>query len=153
MDIQTVLLVILAALLALGIVLFQYYYKTKTSGKLTILLSFLRFLAFFGVFVLLINPKFIKNEYRLEKSDLIVLVDHSTSVASSSEDIQNSIKKIFGNEAIKKRFKLKDYGFGAKLISTDQANDNSGDTDDSLYIQKNTNITAALKAIQEIYPR
>ena len=73
MDIQTVLLVILAAFLALGIVLFQYYYKTKTSGKLTILLSFLRFLAFFGVFVLLINPKFIKNEYRLEKSDLIVL--------------------------------------------------------------------------------
>ncbi|MGB6151247.1 MAG: VWA domain-containing protein, partial [Pricia sp.] len=153
MDIQTVLLIILAAFVALGMVLFQYYYRTKTKGRLTLLLSFLRFSALFGILLLLINPKFTKNEYRIEKTNLIVLVDNSSSVASSSDTVQSSIAKFLDNDAIEDRFKLERYGFGAKLISPNSAGNNPAGTSDSLYVQKNTNITAALNGIQEIYSK
>jgi len=151
MNINTVLLIILAVIVALGIVLFQYYYKTKRKGRLTLILSLLRFLAFFGVFLLLINPKFTKNEYRIEKANLIVLVDNSTSVASSKDTIQRLLNEIEENNAIKDRFNLQQYGFGAKLTGENTKNGIPTINLDSLFIQKNTNITEALRAIQEIY--
>lgn len=145
MNIQTVLLIILAAIVALGIVLLQYYYKSKRKGKLSLILSFLRFLALFGVFLLLINPKFTKNEYRIEKANLIVLVDNSTSVAASKDTIQAIMGKIDENNTIENRFELERYGFGAKLMGGDAIDR------DSIFVQQNTNITAALKGLQEIY--
>ncbi|WP_373517404.1 VWA domain-containing protein [Pricia sp.] len=151
MNIQTVLLLILAAIVALGIVVFQYYYKTKRKGRLTLILSFLRFLALFGVFLLLINPKFTKNKYRIEKANLIVLVDNSTSVASSKDTIQRVLDEIEENNAIKNRFSLRGYGFGALLTGGDAKSDVSTINHDSLFIQKSTNIAGAIGAIQEIY--
>src|SRR5680860_85669 len=151
MNINTVLLIILAALFALGLVLFQYYYKTKRKGRLTLILSLLRFLAFFGAFLLLINPKFTKNEYRIEKANLIVLVDNSTSVASSKDTIQRLLNEIEENNAIKDRFNLQHYGFGAKLTGENAKKGIPTINRDSLFIQKNTNITEALRAVQEIY--
>src|SRR5680860_625127 len=134
MNINTVLLIILAVIVALGIVLFQYYYKTKRKGRLTLILSLLRFLAFFGVFLLLINPKFTKNEYRIEKANLIVLVDNSTSVASSKDTIQRLLNEIEENNAIKDRFNLQQYGFGAKLTGENTKNGIPTINRDSLFI-------------------
>ncbi len=150
MNIQTVFLIILAALLALGIVLFQYYYRTKRKGSLALVLSSLRFLALLGVFLLLINPKFTKNEYRIEKANLLVLVDNSTSVASSKDTIQRMLNDIAENNAIKDRFNLQRYGFGTKLTGVDVIDDRFTINSDSVFTQKNTNITAALRAVQEI---
>ena len=151
MDIQTVLLIILAAIFALGIVLFQYYYKTKRKGRLTLILSLVRFCALFGVFLLLINPKFTKNEYRLEKANLVVLIDNSTSVATSKDTIQNVLNEIDKNEAIRNRFTVNQYGFGEKIISEDVMNGVFDVNRESLFIQKNTNIAEALRAIKETY--
>lgn len=151
MNILTVLLIILAALFALGLVLFQYYYKTKRNGRLTILLSFLRFLALFSVFLLLINPEFTKTEYRVEKANLIILVDNSTSVAPSKDTIQSILEAIDENTVIKDRFNLQGYGFGAKLIGGDAVNSISSMNRDSTFTKKNTNIAAALRALQDIY--
>jgi len=151
MDIQTVLLVLFAAIIALGVVLFQYYYKTKLKGKLALLLSFLRFIALFSVFLLLINPKFVKDEYRIVKANLIVLVDNSSSVASYKDTIHSSIRKIVDNDDIIDRFKTKAYGFGAKLTNENLLGNGNDKKYDSLYVQKNTDITAALKGLQEIY--
>ncbi|WP_446051389.1 FeoB-associated Cys-rich membrane protein, partial [Zobellia laminariae] len=66
MNTQTILFIILAAIVSLALVLFQYFYKNKRKGKLSIALAFLRFIAFFCGFLLLINPKFTKNEYTTE---------------------------------------------------------------------------------------
>jgi len=151
MSVQTVVLIVLALILSAGLVLFQYYYKTRRKGKLALVLSFLRFLAFFGVLLLLINPKFTKNEYRIEKSKLLVLVDNSTSVLSSKDIIQTSLEKIDQNDAIKNRFELEHYGFGAKLIGGDAINRVSTFDHDSTYTEKNTDITGALRGLQEIY--
>ena len=151
MDIQTVLLIVLAAFVAMGIVLFQYYYRAKSKKKSTVLLSVLRFLTLFSLLVLVINPKFTKNEFHIEKPNLVILVDNSTSVASFSESIKSNIQSIVENDAIQSRFELARYGFGAKLaaIPSDMSVDNT--ESDSLYVQKNTNIFSALNSIQEIY--
>lgn len=151
MNTQTVLFIILAAIVALGIVLFQYYYKIKRKGKLTLILSLLRFLTLLGVFLLLINPKFTQNQFRIEKANLIVLVDNSTSVSTSKDTIQDIIEKIGENTALKERFTLKRYGFGAKLINVNTDNGVSTINHDSIFTEKNTNITKALRALQEIY--
>ncbi len=151
MSVQTVVLIVLAVILSAGLVLFQYYYKTKRKGKLSVILSLLRFFAFFGVFLLLINPKFTKNEYRIEKAKLIVLVDNSTSVVASKDTIQRIIEKINQNNAINDRFELEHYGFGTKLRGGAAINSASTFNHDSTYTEKNTDITGALRGLQEIY--
>ncbi|WP_209400211.1 VWA domain-containing protein [Pseudozobellia sp. WGM2] len=140
MQIQTVLLIILAAVVALVIVLFQYYYKTKKRGQIGYLLSFLRFLTFFGAFLLLINPKFTKYQYTTEKANLILLTDNSSSMAEYEDDIRSVLDKIHGDSDIGQRFNVQSYNFGKSLSS------------DSLSLSESqTNITRALKALEEIY--
>ena len=79
MQIQTVLLILAAFLLALGVAVF-YYYRSKASLKNRIILTFLRFVSLFAGLVLLINPEFSKNTYHTEKTNLVVLVDESSSI-------------------------------------------------------------------------
>lgn len=143
MQTETVLFVLLAAMVALAIVLFQYYHKTKRRGKLSVILSFLRFLALFGIFLLLINPKFTKNEYTLEKANLILLVDNSSSiqVSNGKKDIQSVLHQVKGNEAIRDRFNLEQYSFGSTLNTSDSLS----------FSEKNTNITKALASVDDIY--
>ncbi|HET8735003.1 MAG TPA: vWA domain-containing protein [Pricia sp.] len=138
----------LAAMLSAGIVLFQYYYKTKRKGKLSVSLSVLRFLALFGVLLLLINPKFTKNEYRVEKANLVVLVDNSTSVAASKNTIQDILEKILQNRSLEQRFDIDRYGFGDALRASD---DDDAILEDSLFTDENTNISEALRGLQEIH--
>ncbi|MDT7830614.1 VWA domain-containing protein [Pricia sp. S334] len=155
MDVQTVLLIILAAIVALGLVLFQYYYKVRRKGRLYIILSFLRFLALFGALLLLINPQFTKNEYRIEKADLVVLVDRSTSVAASSDTIQKMVREITESEELGNRFTLVSYGFGAKLMDGafdgEVVNGNGILDVDSIYSENSTDISGALRGIQDIH--
>ena len=141
MQTKALLLILLSVIVALALVLFQYYYKTKKRGNLVILLSFLRFLAVFGIFLLLINPKFSKQVYSLEKPNLVLLVDNSTSVKSSKDAILNIVDSFRESTAITERFNLGEYSFGTSL-----------NTIDSLTFEaKNTNITAALASLNEIY--
>ena len=141
MEIKIVLLVILAAIVALALVLFQYYYKSKKRGKLSVFLSFLRFIGVFGLLLLLINPKFSKKEYSIEKTNLVVLTDNSTSIETSKSDIDAVLNKIQSNQSLPKRFKLEQYHFGANLQES-----NSLD-----YKEKYTNITKALSSTKDIY--
>ena len=141
MEIKIVRLVILAAIVALALVLFQYYYKSRKRGKLSVFLSFLRFIGVFGLIVLLINPKFSKKEYSIEKTNLVVLTDNSTSIETSKRDIDAVLNKIQSNQSLPKRFKLEQYHFGANLQES-----NSLD-----YKEKYTNITKALSSTKDIY--
>ena len=77
---QTILLIILAAIIALMMAFFQYFYKTKDRSKTNVLLSILRFLALFCLFVLLINPKIKTSATENIQPILNVLVDNSTSI-------------------------------------------------------------------------
>jgi len=143
MQTETYLYIILGAIAAIGVAMFQYFYRVKVKGKLSLLLSFLRFLAIFGLFLLIINPKFTKNEYSLEKANLVFLLDNSSSVAASKSKMGSFIEALDKNSEISKKFNLKKYTFGNNLK----------DTDSISFSEKNTNIAKALASIKEIYAK
>jgi len=141
MQISTILVIILAAFVALAIVLFQYYYKSKKRDKLTLVLSFLRFISLFGIAFLLINPEFVKSEYSLEKTNLIVVSDNSTSLKNYENDVLEILTSIKANKDLSDKFNLDFFRFGNKLQAVDSLD----------FSEKNTNITATLKELQEVY--
>ncbi|MGJ8737067.1 VWA domain-containing protein, partial [Zobellia laminariae] len=141
MSTQTILFIILAAIVSLALVLFQYFYKNKRKGKLSIALAFLRFIAFFCGFLLLINPKFTKNEYTTERANLIILTDNSSSVASSKQVIEKAIDDIEQSGELYTRFSIREYSFGASLKENDTLT----------FAENNTNISKALSALREVY--
>lgn len=143
MQTSTLAFIILAAITALGLVLLQYYFKSKKRGKLQKVLSFFRFLALFSLFLLLINPKFVKNEYHIEKANLILLTDNSSSMATPDGmvEVAKIREEISKNTAVSEKFVLQEYNFGTALNGNDSVS----------FSEKSTNITKALATIQEIY--
>ena len=85
MEVSTVLWMLLALVVALGITWFQYFYKSTQRSRTIKLLFVLRFLAVFGILLLLINPKVIKNQYQTEKTPLIIAVDNSRSIKEHNQ--------------------------------------------------------------------
>lgn len=135
--------IILAAIVALGIVVFQYIYKQKAKSKIYLLLAFLRFVGIFGLLLLLINPQFAQKTYTLEKPNLVILADNSTSVTEKGEELKEIISKIKASKEISNRFKIADYKFGSDLNILD-----------SLSFQaKNTNIYKSLSSLKDVYAR
>lgn len=141
MQLQTLLLLLLAALVALAIVGFQYFYKSKKSGKTIIYLAFFRFLALFGLFSLLINPKFTKNNITIEKSNLVVLVDNSSSVKPFESAIRGTLDAIKSNADLQEKFNIQEYKFGKALRIADSLTFND----------KQTDVSQALNAVSGIY--
>ncbi len=143
MQIQTVFLILLAAILAVVLVTYQYHYKTRGRGFLYISLSFLRFMALFSVFLLLINPKITKDQYSLEKTNLIILSDNSSSISQveDAEQLRLVRDQIKNNPDIKERFSLSEFTFGTALNTSDSLS----------FSEKATNIGRALSSLNEIY--
>ncbi|MBD1262476.1 VWA domain-containing protein [Maribacter polysiphoniae] len=131
MQTTTVLAIILAAIAALLVVIFQYYYRSKIKGKQRLLLSFLRYLAVFSTFLLLINPKFIKKKFYLEKSNLIVLVDNSSSIKNSigQNQVNAILTELNASDNLKDKFNIQQYGFGRELRVLDSLTFNENATD------------------------
>ncbi|MEP2239840.1 MAG: VWA domain-containing protein, partial [Maribacter sp.] len=143
MESITVLYIILAAIVALGIVVFQYIYKQKAKSKIHWLLAFLRFIGVFGLLVLLINPKFSQKTYTLEKPNLVILADNSTSILKSEDDLQLLISELENSKEVTDRFKIASYTFGSKLDALDSLS----------FTEKNTNIYKSLSSLKDIYAR
>lgn len=142
-QLQTVLLILLAAIVALALVLFQYYYKSKRKGKLQVILSFLRFSAIFGTILLFINPKFTKNEYSLEKPNLVLLADNSSSMTSEDKtQVISDLSSLKNNVgSLSENFNILNYRFGADLSNSDSLS----------LTEKSTNISKALASLNEIF--
>ncbi|WP_405414956.1 VWA domain-containing protein [Maribacter sp. Asnod1-A12] len=143
MESITVLYIILAAIVALGIVVFQYIYKQKAKSNIYWLLAFLRFVGVFGLLLLLINPKFSQKSYTLEKPNLVILADNSTSISESENELQRLISKLKDAKEVTDRFKIASYKFGSKLDILDSLS----------FTDKNTNISKSLSALKDIYAR
>ncbi|TDT45137.1 hypothetical protein CLV90_2221 [Maribacter spongiicola] len=143
MESITVLYIILAAIVALGIVVFQYIYKQKAKSKIHWLLAFLRFTGIFGLLLLLINPQFSQKSYTLEKPNLVILADNSTSIEESAAQLNEILSEIKSSEDITDRFKVTDYSFGTDLEIFDSLS----------FQEKNTNIYKSLSALKDVYAR
>ncbi|NVN18171.1 VWA domain-containing protein [Muricauda sp. HICW] len=143
MELSTVLLIILAVAAALILVYFQYFYKNPRKGSIKIILAALRFITLFCGLLLLINPKFVSKDYYIEKVNLILLVDNSTSMggASSETEISSAISQIKQNKALTERFDIHQYEFGTSISSTDSIRFDHGNTD----------ISNALSTLKDVF--
>lgn len=118
MDALNIFLSILAVAIAGLIVYYQYYYKQKVSQDSKIL-SLFRFITFFAILMLLINPEFIQNSTEIIKPKLMLAVDNSESIAhSGSEKIVRQLVSDFNKDvALNERFDMSRFQFGERLSS------------------------------------
>ncbi len=139
----TILYIILAGIIALGVSLFQYFYKSHQSKVLGITFTVLRFLSIFALLLLLINPKFKNISYETIKPVLAVAVDNSVSIdhLGSSEKVRSAIKELRENNSIKERFDLDFYSFGREMKALDSLS----------FSENQTNIGNTLNLFGSIY--
>ena len=142
MAIETLLYIILSGIIALLLALFQYLYKSKAS-KLNMLFAFLRFLTYFSVLLLIINPKFDKTTFYNEKPNLVVAIDNSSSIKHLNQDkkAQILIDAIQSNKELTDKFNLDFYSFGNDISSSDSIN----------FDKNRTNISKVFSSLQQVY--
>ncbi len=130
MEIYTKLLIILAFIVALGLSWLQYFYRSKSRLKVNKLLCLLRFLALFGVLILLINPKITRKQHQIIKTPLVVAIDNSRSIkVLQQEEIALSIKeKIQSSSGLKEKFDIQVFGFDSESRLSDEFDFNGNQT-------------------------
>ncbi|MFD0975502.1 vWA domain-containing protein [Salinimicrobium gaetbulicola] len=143
MSTTQVLLIVLALLLALAIAGFQYYYKSKGSPRQKALFAGLRFLTFFGLFLLLINPKIRNVVYYTEKPDLLLAVDNSVSISNFGEaqNVKDFVARVSEDPDLTERFEIETFAFGKNV--TRQS--------DFEFKESQTNLSGTLKELNELY--
>ncbi len=143
MQSTTLFLLIGAAILALGVALFQYYYKARFITSRNKWYALLRFLTVFVLLVLLINPSYTKVTYYSEKPSLAIAIDNSASVAHLDADGQSkSIYTRFReSEPLNNTFDISYFSFGETLKPLDSLT----------YTATQTDIASSLRTLQDIY--
>lgn len=143
MQTETLLYILLAGFVALLMALFQYVDKAKKMFKLSMIFAFLRFISVFAVLLLLINPKFDKVTFIVEKPNLLVAIDNSSSIKHLKQDQQtrNVISDISNNNSLKNKFNIQYYTFGESLKTLDSL----------LFSEQETNIHKAFSQLHQIY--
>ena len=145
MSTETVLYIIIAGIAALLLALFQYLYKSKRS-KLYVSLAFFRFLTYFFILLLLINPKFEKETLYNEKPSLVVAIDDSESVRhlNQIENVTGTLNALQSNSELNEHFNVEYYSFGqnVKLLDSLKFEDTYSDISDVFHnlnqVYKNT---------------
>ncbi|PBJ15779.1 hypothetical protein [Flavobacterium sp. ACN6] len=142
MTTNTILLLLLSLVIAGGLSYLQYFFKAKSKSNVMILLAFLRFLAIFGLLVLLINPIISKSSLEITKTPLAIVVDNSSSIAALKSDKKavELYQKLISNPALKEKFDIQSYQF-----------DNDFKTSDKFDFRGNqTNLDEAAKNLKSI---
>ncbi|WP_299621890.1 VWA domain-containing protein [uncultured Tenacibaculum sp.] len=142
MQIETIVYIILALLVSLGVGFFQYFFRVKTTPKITIVLFFLKVLSIFLILLLLINPKIELTTTNDVKPSLAVLVDNSSSTKFFKEEqfVNSFIQEVDGNKALNEKFDVGFYAFGENVAQLDSLN----------FSDQKTNITKAVKSVNEL---
>ncbi|MBU2951132.1 VWA domain-containing protein [Tamlana agarivorans] len=143
MSSETLLYIIFAGIIALLLALFQYFRKGKNMSKLNMFFSFLRFISVFCVLLLVINPSFEQIQLSVEKPNLVVAIDNSTSIEHLKQNTQtlNFIEGIRNNVALNEKFNVDFYTFGDQLKVLDSVS----------FSEKQTNIHNAFKQLSQVY--
>ncbi len=144
MTVTNILFIILAAIIALALVLVQYYFTKKNKrSKHWILFSALRFITYFSVLLLLINPKFTNTSYTLEKPSLAIAVDNSSSInyLGEKEDVLNLLNQLQQDEDLMEAFAIETYSFGTDFTSADSLS----------FSEPQSNLHQAFSNLQQLY--
>jgi hypothetical protein len=143
MTTGTVLLLLLSAIVAFALSFYQYLFKAGKRTKTVFFLAFLRFVTFFSIFVLLINPVITSRSYEILKTPLPVLVDNSQSIAELGQD---SITKVL-LEKIQSSKSLQDK-FDVQLFTFDEGFETGSAPD---FKGKQTHIDQAAQNLKQLY--
>ena len=143
MQTETIIYIIISGIIALLLALFQYAYKSKTKGQRTYFLTALRFVTYFSLFILLINPKFDKVTYYNEKPNLVVAVDNSESInyLNQSQATRDIITSLQQDKALNDNFDLEFYSFGKEMNSSDSLT----------FDEKQSNMALVFERLSEVY--
>lgn len=143
MQTSTIFLIIGAAILALGVAVFQYFYKSKYRTKRNRIYALLRFLTVFGLLLLLINPKYKQVTYFTEKPALAVAVDNSASVAHLGYDerVRQAVVRFRESEQLNKAFDVTYFKFGTTTEPLDSLS----------FSEQQTNIAEVLISLETLY--
>lgn len=143
MNTETILYIILAGIIALSLALFQYIYKHRKRSKTYVLLTFLRFVSLFSVFLLVINPKFNKITFFNEKPNLLIAVDNTESVKYLDQDqkTRDLVGLLQKDEELNERFDLKLFSFGKDVNNLEALS----------FDEKQTNPTVVFERFSQVY--
>lgn len=143
MQKETLLYIIIAGIVALIIAFFQYYEKSKSIYKPNMLFVFLRFISVFAVLLLLINPQFEKNTLSIEKPNLVIAIDNSSSLKYLKQEriTFDLIDELSNNNDLKDKFNLEFYTFGESLKASNSFTFN----------ENQTNIHQAFYQLHQVY--
>lgn len=113
----TLFLILLSVIVAGMLSYFQYFYKATTRSTTTKLLAVLRFLALFGLLLLLINPVITRKTFETFKPPLPVVIDNSKSIKELKTDViaKDVFKKISENSQLKNKFDVQLYQFDSEI--------------------------------------
>ncbi|WP_026978024.1 hypothetical protein [Flavobacterium tegetincola] len=113
MNTSTILLLLLSIVIAGGLSYFQYYYKAKNKSKLHLFLALLRFAVYFGILLLLINPKITNHSYEVQKTPLALVIDNSASInyLKSDETARQVYQQLSANKELQDKFEIQTYRF------------------------------------------
>ena len=143
MEKSTLILIIVALLLSVGIAYYQYYFKVKNRTKINVLLSIIRTLVFFLLFLLLINPSIVRIELINQKPKLSIIVDNSSSIKFFKKDtlVKSIIHDFKTHLKLNKRFNIDYYSFGNQFRLNDTLSFN----------EQQTNISRPLEKIHKLH--
>lgn len=138
MEIEKLLLIILAAFAALFMAFFQYLWKNKERKQLDYWLSFFRFTTVFLILLLLINPSLKKNNIETIKPNLLVAVDDSKSVKYNSQNdaVKSLVEKLKQDSELNNKYDISFFGFGSGLYPLDSLSFGENQTNLSLPFQE-----------------
>ena len=144
MQSNTFIFIIIALLLSLSIAYYQYFHKSKDVKKRKVLLFTLRSFSLFFLFLVFINPSIKTTEVENMKPILSVLVDNSASTKffNQEENVQKTLASLENSNNLNSKFEVRFFSFGEDLKVKDSLH----------FADVNTNISKALKTINELYP-
>ena len=117
MTTPTTLLLLLSIVIAGGLSYFQYYYKAKNKSKVHLFLALLRFAVYFGILLLLINPKITSHTFEVQKTPLALVMDNSSSITylKADETARQVFEKLNTNKDLKDKFEIQSYRFDSEF--------------------------------------
>ena len=117
------------AFLSLGLVWLQYYFRSKPVRNRR-LLAALRFLSIWALLLLLLNPQLNRQQIFVDKHEVLVLLDNSSSIRGEAEQSAvRDMRDLAGDEELTDRVDLVIHTFGTDLSLGDSLHFNDTGTD------------------------
>lgn len=116
MSIMSFIFLILAGIIAGLLTYFQYFYKTNPN-KVSKYLAILRFIAVFGLLLLLINPTISFKKYEIQKPYLPIVLDNSESIKelNANKIGEEIFDKLKNNNKLNDKFEIIPFTFDEEV--------------------------------------